>query len=119
MPLLARAAQFAPFSALAGYEDAVGEVARQTEERIELDAYEQSRLDRRFWLLHMRLAECPEVEITYFRQDSRKSGGAYIKSRGRIAKISMPDRMIFMEDGTMIGMDGICGMEGEIFDGEW
>lgn len=38
MPMLDRAAQFAPFAALTGYEAAVGETARLTSERRELDA---------------------------------------------------------------------------------
>lgn len=32
-----RAAQFAPFAALTGYEEALGETARQTSQRIVLD----------------------------------------------------------------------------------
>ena len=40
MPLRDRAAQFAPFAALTGYEAAVGETARLTAERRELDAQE-------------------------------------------------------------------------------
>ena len=41
MPMLDRAAQFAPFAALTGYEAAVGETARLTAERRELDAQDQ------------------------------------------------------------------------------
>ncbi|MDD3240360.1 MAG: hypothetical protein PHW47_09835, partial [Lachnospira sp.] len=43
-----RAAQFAPFAALTGYEDAVNETARLTDERIELDENRKAELDERF-----------------------------------------------------------------------
>lgn len=36
MSLYARSAQFAPFSALTGYEDVVKETARLTDQRIEI-----------------------------------------------------------------------------------
>ena len=47
MPLRDRAAQFAPFAALTGYEAAVGETARQTTERRELDPQEAAELNHR------------------------------------------------------------------------
>ena len=46
MPLIDRAAQFAPFSALTGYEEIVKEEARLTEQRVELDEGELERLDQ-------------------------------------------------------------------------
>ena len=39
-----RAAQFAPFAALVGYDDAVAETARLTEARPELDEQEQQAM---------------------------------------------------------------------------
>ncbi|MEI3102313.1 MAG: hypothetical protein V8T45_11485 [Oscillospiraceae bacterium] len=46
MPVGDRAAQFAPFAALTGYEDAVEEAARLTESKIELDRDRIEELDR-------------------------------------------------------------------------
>ena len=40
MPMEDRAAQFSPFAALTGYDAAIKETARQTQERMDLDAYE-------------------------------------------------------------------------------
>ena len=37
MPINKRAAQFAPFSALTGYNEAINETKRQTQDKIELD----------------------------------------------------------------------------------
>ena len=60
-------------SALTGYEAAVGETARQTSERREVDAQEDAELDRRFADLAARLKDRPEVTIEYFVPDERKS----------------------------------------------
>lgn len=54
MPLIDRAAQFAPFSALTGYEEVVKEEARLTEQRVELDEEELERLDQSLQYLKKR-----------------------------------------------------------------
>ena len=82
MPLRDRAAQFAPFAALTGYEAAVGETARLTAERRELDAQEAAELNRRLTDLAARLKDRPEVTIEYFVPDERKAGGANCDFRG-------------------------------------
>ena len=69
-----RAAQFAPFAALTGYEAAVGETARLTAERRELDPQEAEELNRRLAALIARLPERPEVTVEYFVPDDRKAG---------------------------------------------
>ena len=83
MSLRDRAAQFAPFAALTGYEAAVGETARLTAERRELDAQEAEELNRRLAALIARLPERPEVTVEYFVPDDRKAGGAYVSVTGR------------------------------------
>ena len=76
-----RAAQFAPFAALTGYDDAVKETARLTDRRIELDEGEKAAIDQRLLLVQERLPEPTEVTITYFVSDKRKAGGAYVSVR--------------------------------------
>ena len=73
MNIIDRAAQFAPYSALSGYEDSVEETARLTDKRIELDEYEKERINASLIAL---LSSPPDtiVSITYFRPDSRKAG---------------------------------------------
>ncbi len=110
MPLRDRAAQFAPFAALTGYEAAVGETARLTAERRELDAQEAEELNRRLTDLAARLPERPEVTIEYFVPDDRKSGGAYVSVTGRVRHISVPERTLVMEDGTVILIDDIAAL---------
>lgn len=48
MSMLERAAQFSPFAALNGYDDAVKETGRLTDERIELGDEERDLLDRKY-----------------------------------------------------------------------
>ncbi|MBO7088645.1 MAG: hypothetical protein J6W70_01965 [Lentisphaeria bacterium] len=105
MPLRDRAAQFAPFAALTGYEAAVGETARLTAERRELDAQEAEELNRRLTDLAARLKDRPEVTIEYFVPDERKSGGAYVTVTGVVRHISIAERLLVMEDGAVIPMD--------------
>ena len=82
MPMLDRAAQFSPFVALTGYEAAVRETARLTDQRVELDESAKAELDRKLRLL-LSLPGQPEASITYFRPDERKEGGAYETVTGR------------------------------------
>lgn len=110
MPLRDRAAQFAPFAALTGYEAALGETARLSVERRELDAQEAEELNRRLVALIARLSERPEVTIEYFVPDERKSGGAYVTITGRVRNISVAERLLVMEDGTEIPMEDVVSV---------
>lgn len=96
-----------PFAALTGYEAAVGETARLTTERRELDAQEAEELNRRFTDLAARLKDRPKVTIEYSVPDERKSGGAYVTVTGRVRNISVAERLLVMEDGTEIPMEDV------------
>lgn len=118
MPIRDRAAQFAPFAALTGYEAAIDETARQTAHRSEPDEAAQARLDARLRLLRDRLAESetlPEVAVTRFIPDARKAGGAYLVTAGAVYRISSYERLLVMADGTRIPFDEICDITGELF----
>ena len=115
MPLRDRAAQFAPFAALTGYEEAIDETARWTEQRRELDENERAVLDSRLRLLSARLEEQPPVEIEHFVPDSRKNGGAYIRTAGRLASISSSARTLLLADGTVVKLDDITAIESPLF----
>ena len=115
MPMSDRAAQFAPFVALTGYDAAIKETGRLTDERIELDVEALSALDMKYQLLMEALDEAPEVTITYFRPDERKAGGKYVSAVGAVKKIDDFERRITMQDGAKIPMDDVLSIEGELF----
>ena len=115
MPMSDRAAQFAPFAALTGYDAAIKETGRLTDERIELDVEALSALDMKYQLLMEALDEAPEVTITYFQPDERKAGGKFVSAVGAVKKIDDFERRITMQDGAKIPMDDVLSIEGELF----
>ncbi len=115
MPMSDRAAQFAPFAALTGYDAAIKETGRLTDERIELDVEALSALDMKYQLLMDALDEAPEVTITYFQPDERKAGGKYVSAVGAVKKIDDFERRITMRDGTRIPTDDVLSIDGELF----
>lgn len=115
MSLLDRAAQFAPFAALVGYDDAIKETGRLTDVRIEMSEENLAVLNTRYQILVDHLGEEPEVTITYFVPDIYKAGGAYIEKTGVVKKLDTYERMITMVDGTRILMDDVLTLEGDIF----
>ncbi|MCI7351104.1 MAG: hypothetical protein MSH60_10190 [Ruminococcus sp.] len=117
MPLYNRAAQFAPFAALSGYEDACNEVTRLTDRRIELDDDRAANLDAKTQILIEHSAVQPEIEIEYFVPDRQKSGGAYYKIKGRFRWYDSGNASIVLCDGTAVAISDIYRIDGEIFDG--
>ena len=115
MPMSDRAAQFAPFAALTGYDAAIKETGRLTDERIELDVEALSALDMKYQLLMEAHDEAPEVTITYFQPDERKAGGKYLTATGAVKKVDDFERRITMQDGTKIPMDDVLSIDGELF----
>lgn len=107
MPMSDRAAQFAPFAALTGYDSAIKETGRLTNERIELDEEALTALDRKYQLLIEALDDAPEVTIIYFQPDERKAGGQYVSATGTVKKVDTFGRRILLQDGTRIPLDSV------------
>ncbi len=101
-----RAAQFAPYSALSGYEDAVKETARLTDSKAELDDYEKEKINAALISL-TSVQEQKRAAITFFRPDDKKSGGAYITVTGEVARIDEVERLITLVGGYIIRIDDI------------
>lgn len=114
MPLMDRAAQFAPFAALTGHDAAVKETARLTDRRQELDEYEKAALSDKLNLVAEQIEDCPEITITYFKPDNKKDGGAYLTVTGDLKKIDDYQRTVCMTDGTNIPIEEILVIESEI-----
>lgn len=114
MPLLQRAAQFAPFAALTGYDEAIEETGRKTEDRVTLSESEIAILNRKLQMLEQILDRRPEVSITYFIPDPRKKGGSYHTVSGSVKKIDSQHQRIVMCSGEVISMSQLIGIEGDI-----
>lgn len=108
-----RAAQFSPFAALTGYEAAVKETARLTDDREELDEDEKTRLNAQLQKISAHLQEQPEVMVTYFAPDERKTGGARQTYRGRLRKIDRNRKMLIMVDQTELPIENLLNIECE------
>lgn len=104
MSVAGRAAQFAPFAALTGYEEVIDEAGRLTQQRIQADEDRLAELDD---ALRAVLAQGGAVKLVYFAEDDRKEGGSYRTIVGRIRKVDEVGRRLIMEDGTAIRTDCI------------
>ena len=111
MPLLNRVAQFSPFAALTGHEDAILEAERLTEAFPELGEDQKELLDQKLALLGESLKEQPEIEVIYFRPDEKKEGGACVSFRGRLKKIDAYSRKIYFTDGTALALDCLLSIQ--------
>lgn len=112
---LNRAAQFAPFAALTGYDASIYEAARLTENRIELDDNEIEILNMKLNFLKEHIKEQPKIKVTYFVPDTKKDGGAYVEYSGTIRVMDETQKIIIMSDRTKIAIEMILNLQGEIF----
>ncbi len=106
-----RAAQFAPFAALTGFEDITAEEARLTDSSIELTEGEMERLNKKIMGLADLCHTHPGVELVCFQPDSRKAGGAYITVRGNLKRLDEANRCLVLTDGRRIPLDSIYAAE--------
>jgi len=111
MPRENRAAQFAPFAALSGYENAVQETARLTDQPPETDEEALFLMDEKLRALLDVIRDQPRIAITFFEPDPRKEGGAYIRVTGRIRRVDEVNRQIILTDRTVIAMDSVCEID--------
>ena len=111
MPMIDRAAQFQPFRALTGYEDAVRETARLTDRRLELTEEEKARLDAALQRLMDSISSRPQVSVTWFQPDKRKAGGAYVTTTGRLKKIDNLEGVLILLGGERIVIEDILDIQ--------
>ena len=114
MPRSSRAAQFAPYATLKGYEELVRESARETDARRILDENEIAELNDKLVFL-LQQEDPPEVTITVFVPDERKDGGRYEKIRGTVVRFDEWDRCLTLGSGEVIRVENILSIQDEGF----
>ena len=115
MSMIDRAAQFSPFAALTGYDAAIKETGRLTDERIEIDEDTKASLDMKQAYLMEIIDEQPEISVTYFLPDTKKSGGAYVTVTGNLKRFDEYERLLILTNGKKIPMDDIADIESDLF----
>lgn len=118
MPLRDRAAQFSPFAALTGYDAAIEETARWTEEKRELTEEQKLILSARLRRIRDTIGTAPTVTVLFFVPDPRKAGGSYETLQGRVKKVDEYSGLLEMRDGPSIPFDDIMGLEVEKDEGK-
>ena len=111
MSLHDRAAQFAPFAALSGHEEAIEETARVTDDKITLDESVVAKINEKLNEIAEHLVEKWDVSITYFKPDQLKKGGAYLTDVGTVKKLDVNEKLVIMDSGMKIPMEQIIGIE--------
>ena len=110
MPLAERAAQFAPFAALTGYDEIIEEAARLTAERVELSEDAKAELDERLQELAARTdppGEPVRAELTWFEADGLKLGGAYRTALCAVRRVDRVYRLLELDDRSVIAVDDL------------
>ena len=110
-----RAVQFAPFAALTGHSEAIKETARLTDDFLEMDEDSLEKLSAKLRLLKEKLPEQPEIMVTYFVPDEKKSGGAYAQKTGIVRTIEEAERRLVFYDDDRIDIDMTVDFNGDIF----
>ena len=110
MPRADRAAQFSPFSALSGYEEAIDETARHTEERPSLSEGGRDELEKTIRSIMQQPMERRRVLLTRFLPDERKDGGSYVAESAVIKSIDTEAAIIILADGRKIPAGDIIGI---------
>ena len=115
MPIRDRAAQFAPFAALTGYDSVIEETARQTDTEDTQNEESAAMLDRKFRLLNENSDRHPYVEISHFIPDERKSGGRYETVYGYLKSIDTNENCIVLMDKRKILFCRIRSLDSTVF----
>ena len=116
MPMINRAAQFAPFAALTGHDEAITETARQTTPKRILSSDEQEILSKRLAYAIDHISERPNLTFTYFIPDTLKDGGRYVTITGVIRKYDALEKTVVLETNEILLIDNILSTSGEMIE---
>ncbi len=107
MSLENRAAQFSPFAALTGHNEAIKETERLTDSKIELAEDTITDINRTLMWIRDNIKSRPQAVVTYFVPDYKKMGGKYITATVNIVKIDEVNNAIVTADEVTIAVHNI------------
>ncbi len=110
MSMYDRAAQFSSFAALTGHSDAIKETARLTDKKTELNEEQMADLNNKIAFICENIKTQPQITVTYFVPDERKSGGMYLTENVRVKKINMTEKTFTTIDGRDILFEDVESM---------
>ena len=113
MSIYNRSAQFAPFAALTGYDDAVVETARLTDEEVELNDDLKNFIDMKLQIIEEHIKDNQNITVLYFEKDKKKRGGQYIEHTGKVKRIDLVEHFIIFKDNSKINIDSILDLNAE------
>lgn len=116
MSLADRAAQFSPFAALTGYEEAIKEAGRIVDEKIELSEEEKEEINRQLNYLNEHKKDNIQITITYFLKDMKKNGGSYRQITSNLKRLDEIEKTILLADNTILRIDDIRKIQSPLFD---
>ena len=111
MPRRDRAAQFAPFAALTGFDGDIAEEARLTDERFEINDETAAYLDECIRLINENIKSRPAVTLTLFVPDLKKTGGKYVTFGGSVRRVDAENGVLIFADGHKILLADICDIK--------
>ena len=108
MPRRDRAAQFAPFAALTGFDAQLRETERQTQAQAEPNEDALQELDQSLHTLFACVHTQPAVQVRWFVPDAKKSGGAYKTAAGRVLQLDRNQSLLVLDSGPVNALGAIA-----------
>ena len=109
-----RAAQFAPFAALTGYEELIRETARITQKKITLSSEKKLDISNKLEYLSSLKDNNIDISIIYFVKDKTKSGGKYVEETTKKIKIDAYHKAIKF-NSSIVRIDDIFDISSKLF----
>lgn len=115
MSLNDRAAQFAPFSALTGYEESLGEVRRTVTKKKRLSQEAKDLISAKLQTIIMNKIE-EKISVTYFIKDTKKDGGYYVTCEEIIYRVDEANKLIYFNNRTSIKISDVFNISSPTLD---
>ena len=109
-----RAAQFAPFAALTGYEELIRETARKTEKKIMISSEKKIDISNKLEYISSLKDNDIDINIIYFVKDKTKSGGKYVEETTKRIKIDSYHKTIRF-NSSIVKIDDIFDVNSKLF----